>query len=107
METQLLERFGIDYVSPIINFRERDADVSGTFSDGIARAESKLLSIVCQSGNRITAMERIQNDEARTYTIPLYFTVGGKSTGSYIEVSLIAPGRSGLAINIRENFDRM
>lgn len=105
MTTQPAERYGIEYVTPLTNFRERDGDPSDTFSDGIARAEIKATSMIALSGSRLTVMERIQDDVGKKYTIILGFTQGGRSTGTFIEVSLIPPGRSGLAINIRGGFD--
>lgn len=105
MTTQPAERFGIEFVSPLTNFRERDGDPSDTFTDGIARAELKATSMITLSGARLTVMERVQDDEARKYTILLGFAQGGRSTGTFIEVSPIPPGRSGLAINIRGGFE--
>lgn len=101
MTTQPAERFGIEFVSPLTNFRERDGDPSDTFVDAIARAEAKATGLITLSGARLAVLDRIQDDAARKYTILLGFTQGGRSTGTFIEVGPIAPGRSGLAINIR------
>lgn len=101
------ERFGIDYVHPLINYRERDGEPAVTFEEGIERARVKAATMVTLSSGRLKVLDETRDDNAHTFVINFAFVQGGKPTGGFIEVNLIPPSRSGLAVVIRGGLEEL
>lgn len=105
--TASTDRFGIDYVHPLINYRERDGEPAASFEEAIERAKVKAATMITLSSGRLKVMDEIRNDENNSFTINFAFVQGGKPTGGFIEVNLIPPSRSGLAVVIRGGLEEL
>lgn len=105
--TTAAERFGIDYVHPLINYRERDGEPAVNFEEAIERARGKAAAMVTLSSGRLKVLDEVRDDEKSAFTINFAFVQGGKPTGGFIEVNLIPPSRSGLAVVIRGGLEEL